>query len=97
LLVHEANLSDRRMAEPVLSQLGWDEYDRLDVVFADSAYQGPLEDWLAEELGLWLLIVPKLGGQSTFVPLKKRWIVEHSFALLMKCRLARDYEASGSP
>ncbi len=92
--MHEAHLSDRRMAEPVLSQLGWEAYDRLEVVFADSAYQGPLEDWVAEKLGLWLVIVPKLEGQSTFLPLPKRWIVERTFAWLLKCRrLSRDYEA----
>ncbi|MDQ4076590.1 MAG: transposase [Chloroflexota bacterium] len=94
LLVHEANLSARRMAEPVLSQLGWEAYPRLAVVYADRAYQGPLEEWAARELGLWLLIVPKLAGQSTFVALKKRWIVERTFAWLLKCRrLSRDYEA----
>jgi putative transposase len=93
-LITEASLPDRRGAEPLLMQLGWTEYERLEVVYADSAYQGPLEDWAAEELGLWLLVVPKLTGQTTFVPLPKRWIVERTFSWLMKCRrLSRDYEA----
>lgn len=64
LLVHEANLPDRRGAEPLLRQLGWENYDRLEVVFADSAYQGPLEDWVTQELGLWLVIVPKLPDRT---------------------------------
>jgi hypothetical protein len=48
----------------VLSQLGWDEYPRLETVFADAAYQGTLEDFATEELGLWLQVVPKLEGRT---------------------------------
>jgi transposase len=95
LNVHEANVADSVGARPTLSQLGWDEYPRLEVVFADSAYQGPLEDWTADHLGLWLVVVRKLPEQHTFVVLPKRWIVERTFAWLMKCRrLVRDYEAT---
>jgi hypothetical protein len=42
LHVHEANIHDSVGARPTLSKIGWDEYPRLEVVFADSAYQGPL-------------------------------------------------------
>jgi transposase len=95
LHVHEANIHDSVGARPTLGQLGWKAYPRLEVIFADAAYQGPLEDWCADHLGLWLVIVPKLAGQNTFVPLPKRWIVERTFAWLMKCRrLVRDYEAT---
>ena len=45
------------------------------------------------ELGLVLQIVPKVAGQSTFVALPKRWIVERTFAWLMRYRRLRaDYE-----
>jgi putative transposase len=72
--------------------MGW--VQATGVVFADSAYQGPLEDWVADTLGLWLVIVPKLARQSTFVALPKRWLVERTFACLLKYRrLSRDYEA----
>lgn len=53
-----------------------------------------MEDWAAEVLGSRLLIVPKLAGQSSFVALPKKWIMERTFSRLMKCRrLSRDYEA----
>ena len=64
---------------------------------ADSAYQGPLQDWTADQLGLRLIVVPKLPKQHKFVVLPKRWIVERTFAWLLKCwRLVRDYEATTS-
>jgi len=79
----------------VLSQLGWDEFPRLEMVFADSAYQGTLEDFAADDLGVWLQIVPKLEGQSTFVVLPKRWIVERTFAWLLRYRRLRsEYETT---
>lgn len=78
-----------------MSQLGWDEYPRLESVFADAAYQGTLEDFAADELGLWLQIVPKLERQSTFMVLPKRWIVERTFAWLLRYRRLRsEYETS---
>lgn len=91
LRVNEANIHDSVAARPTLAQLGWEEYPWLEVIFAYAAYQGPLEDWCADQLGLWLIIAPKLAGQNTFVPLPNRWIVERTFAWLMKYRrLVRD-------
>jgi len=87
--VHAANVHDSVGARTVLGQLGWQEYPRLETVFADAAYQGSLEDFAANELGLWLQIVPKLKGQSTFVVLPKRWIVERTFAWLLRYRKLR--------
>jgi transposase len=82
-------------ARAVLAQLGWDAYSRLTTAFADEAYRGPLIDWTAETLGLSLEIVPKLEGQTTFVVRPKRWIVERTFAWLMRYRRLRtDYETT---
>ncbi len=78
----------------MLGQLDWDRFHRLETVWADAGYQGKLEDWTADELGLWLQIVPKLQGQRGFVVLAKRWIVERTFAWLGRYRrLSKDYEA----
>src|SRR5690625_1212476 len=41
LHVHEANIHDSVAARPTLSQLGWDEYPRLEVVFANSTLSCP--------------------------------------------------------
>lgn len=79
----------------MLAQLEWDAFPRLTTVFADQAYQGTLADWTADTLGLWLQVVPKLEGQSTFVVLPKRWIVERTFAWLMRYRRLRsEYETT---
>ena len=94
-MVHAANVHDSVGARPVLAQLDWEAFPRLETVFADQAYQGPLGDWTADTLGLWLQIVPKLEGQSTFVVLPKRWIVERTFAWLLRYRRLRsDYETT---
>lgn len=42
-----------------------------------------------------LQIVPKIDGQSTFLVLPKRWIVERTFAWLMRYRRLRsEYETT---
>lgn len=77
----------------VLEQVPKVHYPELLTVFADAGYQGRFEDIALEEHALDLLIVPKLEGQSTFVVLPKRWVVERTFAWLMRCRRLRaDYE-----
>ena len=87
--VHAANVQDRDGAKPLLNGLNEERLPRLQTVYADAGYQGKLEDWTAEELGLVLRIVPKIGGQSTFMVLPKRWIVERTFAWLMRYRRLR--------
>jgi putative transposase len=95
LSVQPASMQDRDGAKEVLAQLDWERYPRLETVWADGAYQGALEDWAADVLGLWLQIVHKLQGQRGFVVLAKRWIVERTFAWLGRYRrLSKDYEAN---
>ena len=55
-----------------------------------SGYQGRLED-VAPKSTRWSWIVPKLEGQSTFVELPERWVVERAFAWLMRYRRLRAY------
>lgn len=95
MAVHAANVQDRDGAKPLLGALDEEQFPRLQTVFADADYQGRLEQWTAEELGLALEIVPKLAGQSTFVVLPKRWIIERTFAWLMRYRRLRsEYETA---
>ena len=95
MAVHAANVQDRDGAKPLLGALDEERFPRLQTVFADAGYQGKLEQWTTEELGLALQIVPKLAGQSTFVVLPKRWMVERTFAWLMRYRRLRsEYETT---
>lgn len=63
------------------------------LVWADAGYAGRLVDWAAACLALTVQIVAKLAGQTTFVPLPRRWCVERTFAWISRCRrTVRDYE-----
>jgi putative transposase len=93
--VQRASVQDRDGAKEVLAQFDWDRYPRLETVWADGAYQGALEDWAADVLGIWFQILHKLQGQRGFVVLAKRWIVERTFAWLGRyLRLSKDHEAN---
>lgn len=93
--VHAANVPDSVGARALLEQVDGERFPRLLLVWADGAYQGSLEDWAAEEQDMEVVIVPKLKGQRTFVVLPKRWIVERTFAWLMRYRRLRsEYETT---
>lgn len=67
----------------------------LEMMFADSAYEGPLfHDALATILpGLKTEIIKRSDRAKGFVILPRRWIVERSIAWLNRCRrLAKDWE-----
>lgn len=105
--VHPAGVHDRRGAEALL--VGLDaEFPRIARVWADSAYQG-LKAWLAATLGWTLTISKHWwtglqgvwvapGQQPPEIPrgfhvLKRRWIVERTFAWIGRNRrMSRDYE-----
>ncbi|GAA1025745.1 IS5 family transposase [Virgisporangium ochraceum] len=63
------------------------------LVWADSGYAGKLVDYATTMLGITVQIVSKLAGQTTFVPLPRRWCVERTFSWINRCRrTVRDYE-----
>ena len=93
--MHAANVQDRDGAKPLLGCLDSERFPRMQTVFTDAGYHGKLEKWTSEELGLVLGIVPKIAGQTTFKVLPKRWIVERTFAWLMRYRRLRsEYETT---
>jgi putative transposase len=66
---------------------------RLELIWADGGYRGELVAWVEETLGVTLEIVEKPKDTNGFQVLPKRWIVERTFAWLVRQRrLARDYE-----
>ena len=70
------------------------QFKRLKVVFADSAYgRNQLPSWIQEVCGWVLEIVLRPVGFKGFVVLPKRWIVERTFAWLARHRRhSKDYE-----
>ena len=67
-------------------------FPRLKLIWADAAYEAAV-GW-AKQFAAWVLkLVRKPEGQRGFVVLPRRWVVERTFAWLMRNRrLARDYE-----
>ncbi len=105
--VHPADIHDRRGAELLLAGLKA-EFPCVALMWADSAYQG-LKTWLVETLGWVLTIskhwwtglhgVWVAPGQPPpeiprgFHVLKRRWVVERTFAWIGRNRrMSRDYE-----
>jgi transposase len=95
LSVHPADIQDRDGAVAVLTSIRA-LYPWLRHVFADGGYAGDkLRDALAA-CGRWTLEIIKRSDLATgFEVLKRRWVVERTFAWLGRCRrLAKDFEAS---
>jgi transposase len=70
---------------------GW--FARLVHVFADGGYAGRLVEWARTRWKITVEIVSKPKDQRGFSVLPRRWVVERTFAWLMRWRrLVRDYE-----
>lgn len=95
VIVTAGNVQDRDGAKSVLEAICLEKnvIQRLKFIWADGGYRGELLTWVEETLGLKLEIVEKPKDYSGFHILPKRWIVERTFAWLVRQRrLARDYE-----
>lgn len=107
VMVHPADLQDRAIAPWLLRHLQ-PSLPRLTLIWADSAYLGPLQTWVWETLGWRLQVVGRPGGgrgrwlpadqeppprPSGFQPAPHRWTVERTFAWIGRNRrMSRDYE-----
>jgi putative transposase len=94
-IVTAANVQDVHAGKQALQALAKrpELLERLQKIIADGGYRGDLVEWVRQELHAELEIVLKLGGQSGFQVLPKRWVVERTFAWITRQRrLARDYE-----
>jgi len=91
--VHAANIHDGTAARQVLERL-FTLLAGIKLIWADSAYQGAaLLDWLSHQFACALSIVRKHTGKRGFHVLPRRWVVERSFAWLVRSRrLSKDYE-----
>jgi transposase len=92
VLVLAADVSDRDGAL-LLLQLYAARYPALRLLWGDSHYGGTLGAEVATAYGIIVTVVPKPDGQTGFVPLPRRWVVERFFGWLTHGRrLVRDYE-----
>ena len=95
VVVTAGNVQDRDGAKTLLNSISAQEnlIKRLKLVWADGSYRGELVAWVEDTFGWKLEIVEKPKDQNSFQVLPKRWIVERTFAWLVRQRrLARDYE-----
>jgi len=92
VLVHEAGGNDSQYAPRVLDR-AQGEVPRLEVVFADEGYRYTPAGLIWRVFGWLWRIVEREPGQRGFVVLKKRWVVERTFAWFGGYRrLSKDYE-----
>lgn len=85
-------MQDRDGAKPLLhaSRALW---CFVETVFADGGYAGKLIAWAKEKTGLTLAIIKRPRAIPRFEPLPRRWVIERTFAWLIKNRrLIRDLE-----
>jgi len=88
-----ADAHDTLGARKLLSGLAF-FVPRLKKIWADAAYRGrELADWCKQQGGWDLEIVERAPGTHGFQVQPRRWVVERSFAwLLRNRRLGKDYE-----
>jgi len=92
VVVSAASVQDRDGGEMVLTRAR-PAHPRLAHVFADGGYAGALVARVRSALKITLEIVAKPADQKGFAVLPRRWVVERTFAWMMRWRrLVRDYE-----
>jgi putative transposase len=92
VVVHTANLQDRDGAKLVFMRI-LGQFPRLSLIWADGGYAGKLVEWV-HSFGSWIFdIVKRPDDAKGFVLLKRRWVVERTFAWLSFFRrLSKDFE-----
>lgn len=93
VLVHAANIYDGKAARHVIANL-FICLHTITKIWADGAYSGTeLFDWVFIRFRCILEVVRKEKGLQGFHVLPRRWVVERTFAWLVRSRrLSKDYE-----
>ena len=90
--VHAADVQDCHGAKLAL-KASRATFPFVETVFADGGYAGRLEAWARAKANVALSIVRRPRATIGFEPLPRRWVIERSFAWLIKNRrLVRDFE-----
>ncbi|MBA8823962.1 transposase [Saccharopolyspora lacisalsi] len=92
VLVTSANVQDRTAARNLLARLRY-RCPSIRHLWSDAGYTGTLLAWAQHLFGLTIEIVARLAGQTTFVVLPRRWVVERTLSWITQHRrCVRDYE-----
>jgi transposase len=68
-------------------------YERITLIWVDSAYAGKLVTWAQKHAQLTLQIVKRSDDMMGFVVLPRRWVVERTLSRIsQRRRCVRDYE-----
>jgi transposase len=91
IVVTAASVQDRDAARELLWHLR-SRVRTITLVWADGGYAGKLLDWAQANLRLTVEIVKRTAAHA-FVVLRRRWVVERTFAWITRSRrTVRDYE-----
>jgi transposase len=92
VIVTAASVQDRDGGKRLLDRLRT-AMPSIAHIFADGGYAGRLVPWARTVAGIVVEVVRKPADQHGFSVLPRRWVVERTFAWLVRCRrLAVDYE-----
>ena len=87
-------MSESSAAVALIPELA-ERYPTLELLWVDGSYATHMAREVGEAAGVRLEVVPKEEGQTTFKVLRRRWVVERTFAWLMGYRRLRaDYETT---
>jgi transposase len=90
--VTTASVQDRDGAVVLLARVR-EKFSTIALVWADGGYAGRLVTWAKQVLAMAVTVVKRSDDMCGFVVLPRRWVVERTFAWLMRYRrLVRCYE-----
>src|SRR5438876_1377174 len=94
VVVTSAAVDDAQAAQEVLDCVESGAFPRLRTMWADQTYHNhALYAWVADNVDYRLSIIRRPDGSRGFVLLRRRWVVERTFAWLGRSRrLSKDYE-----
>ena len=97
VVITPANEQERAQVGELCRQVQEVTGQTVTVGFGDQGYTGEEAEYAAAVHDIDLQVIKKPEGQTDFVLLPKRWVVERSFAWLSRFRrLGRDYERLSS-
>jgi transposase len=97
VVITPANEQERAQVGELCRQVQEVTGQTVQVAFVDQGYTGEETEYAAAVHDIDLQVVKKPAGQTGFVSLPRRWVVERSFAWLSRFRrLGRDYERLSS-